>query len=1280
MIFEVTPEQIEALSDTDLRTLVGYLAEREVVSQGHSASGVTYGGHQNAKDGGIDVRVDLNASDTNGFVPRPNTGLQVKAEDMPRGAIIGEMAPGGKLRESIRKLGEAGGSYIIVSSKGSVADKSLTERRNAMAAAIASEPTAAALHLDFYDRRRLATWVNQHPGLVPWVRSRSGQPLSGWQAFGDWSSSPGALDEEYILDNGTRLIAAKANDQLGLTGADGINQLRKILDQPRGVVRLVGLSGVGKTRLVQALFDDRVGEGALEKHLVVYTDVADEPDPVPLELVSRIKHLNQRCVFVIDNCGIELHRKLATRVRDGTAPVSLISIEYDISDDEPESTDVYRLEPATKDVIEKIVRRKYPSLTIPEINTIAEFSEGNSRIALALAETAKDGTSLANLKDSDLFTRLFRQKNDPDPSLLKAAKVFSLIYSFDAETLEGDNAELPVLAALAEESVASMHGRVAELQRRMLIQRRSKWRALLPHALAHKLAKQALQDIPPEILRTTFIEAVPERLLKSFSRRLGCLHDSKEAQEIVQSWLTGAGWLARVENLNALGLVLLDNVAPVNPEATLQAIEEAAVREPAILNEGHSHYSSVVHLLRSLAYDPSLFDRAVRLIALAASAREESNNTAHAVNVYKSLFYLWLSGTHASIEQRIAFVKRTATELPESPHLVMVALDSLLECHLFSSHYGFEFGTRKRDYGLNPRLRTEVQAWFCKVFELCADLDKIPALRPRVRRMIAHQFRGLATHVRRVEPLVALAEGFAADGGWPEGWASARRAARELREDNRPDAAGQMDVLAAKLQPSSLQQRIVTYVLPEPWGMLDLADLGEIEDTEKYKVAAAQVEEMCVEIGSELAQDLDALKAHLPSLLSERTNRASIVIASVAKHADDVDAAWNVILAHAAVAAAEGIYLHSPAFFVMGLRERDEKAAEALLDHALTDQVLQRIFVTMQTYAGVDARGSERLVKAVGIPAVPTNTFLALMYGGACSNLTGEEFRKLVLAIAKREDRGIVVAVEIMHMRVFGIRSDKRTLSDADQEAGRELLRKIRLTSDMHKLASDLAQIADACLLAPRDDEVARAVCINMRESANSWGIQASDFGALVSVLGRKFPVAVLDVLLEQPGPEKGRSLFRSFRENRPCPLRSIDDEILLQWAHVKPATRFVLLSDSIGAWGPPTTVEDEEDETVPPGERLEWTPAAWRLIREAPDPVEVLNTLERRLRPSSWSGSLADTYEKRLPLLEALACESDPRISTWAQERIPQFRNEIEEIRASEAAADRQRDERFEW
>lgn len=507
MIFEVTPAHIQALNDVDLRTLIGHLAEREVVAAGHSAAAVTYGGHQLAKDGGIDVRVALASGRIKGFVPRLSTGYQAKAEDFSAAAIKSEMRPKGELRESIRDLGRSGGAYIIVSSKGSVSDSSLENRRKAMAEAIANEPDAKPIFLDFYDKRRLATWTNQHPGIIPWVRERVGQPLSGWRPFQDWSSSPENEDGQYLLDEGVRLVDPHQTGD-GLTAEEGINRLRSILSEPKGVVRLVGLSGVGKTRLVQALFDDRVGAAPLDRHLAVYTDMGDNPDPVPGELLSRLQSNGQRCIFIVDNCGIELHRNLATRLSASNL-ISLITVEYDISDDDVENTDVFMLEPASKDVIERILNLRHPTLTNPEIRTIADFSEGNFRIALALANTSRSGQSLANLRDSELFNRLFRQKNEDDPALLRGAKICSLVYSFDVETSEGDKTELPLLAALAGQSVSEFHGHVAELKRRQLVQVRARWRALLPHALAHRLANLALEDLPPGDIQT-FVEAEAE--------------------------------------------------------------------------------------------------------------------------------------------------------------------------------------------------------------------------------------------------------------------------------------------------------------------------------------------------------------------------------------------------------------------------------------------------------------------------------------------------------------------------------------------------------------------------------------------------------------------------------------------------------------------------------------------------------------------------------------------------------------------------------------------------
>ncbi len=180
-MLEITGDDIAALADDDLRALVARLCDAEMRQRGLSAAAVTWGGAQDAPDGGIDVRVELPADTLiEGFVPRAATGFQVKKPDMPPAEINAEMKPGGALRLSIQHLADKGGAYIIISSTGSTADEALTRRREAMAGAIEGIPNGDRLKVDFYDRTRVATWLRDHPGLMPWVREKAGRPIAGW--------------------------------------------------------------------------------------------------------------------------------------------------------------------------------------------------------------------------------------------------------------------------------------------------------------------------------------------------------------------------------------------------------------------------------------------------------------------------------------------------------------------------------------------------------------------------------------------------------------------------------------------------------------------------------------------------------------------------------------------------------------------------------------------------------------------------------------------------------------------------------------------------------------------------------------------------------------------------------------------------------------------------------------------------------------------------------------------------------------------------------------------
>ncbi len=78
------------------------------------------------------------------------------------------------------------GAYLIVSTKSSTADKSLKANLKAMKDALAAL-SISNVETGFYDARRVADWVNEHPAVFVWVKKVLGQPISGWKPYGAWA-------------------------------------------------------------------------------------------------------------------------------------------------------------------------------------------------------------------------------------------------------------------------------------------------------------------------------------------------------------------------------------------------------------------------------------------------------------------------------------------------------------------------------------------------------------------------------------------------------------------------------------------------------------------------------------------------------------------------------------------------------------------------------------------------------------------------------------------------------------------------------------------------------------------------------------------------------------------------------------------------------------------------------------------------------------------------------------------------------------------------------------
>ena len=859
-MFDITGQDISLLSDEELRALIGRLCEADLRRHGLSPLAVTWGGHQNATDGGIDVRVAAETTvPATSAIPRSNVGYQVKAEDMPRGKILGEMRPDDILRASIQELATLRGSYIIVSSKGSVSYTALRERKRAMKDAVVDLPNPNDLHLDFYDRDRVATWVRDHHGIATWVRERIGRPIAGWRPYEDWAGSQEGVTGEYLADNQHRIQGPHLKGD-SLPVLEGMESIRAVLSGEQGIVRLVGLSGTGKTRLAQALFDDRVGAGGLAPDLAIYTNLSDDPSPQPIAVATELVAQHRRQVLVVDNCPPDLHRRLSEVCGKAESKLSLLTIEYDVREDQPEGTDVYELQPSSDDLIEKLLLRRVEGLSQVNAASIARFASGNARVALALAKTIESGESVASLNDADLFERLFRQRHESSRSLLLSAQACSLPYSFQGEDLTpNQDSEISKLAAVVGKDIRALHTDIAELRRRDLIQKRGVWRALLPHAIANRLAAMALENIFPQDLEQLFATASP-RLLRSISRRLGYLHTSEAAQKIVHRWLADDGLLGRTENLDEDRRAMLANVAPVDPIATLDALERSIERCRAAGEQlvGEEFRT----LLLSLAFDPELFDRSVALILMLIEFEEPGRFSNQVRNSFPSLFHLYLSGTHATIPQRIAVIDGLLRSDSETRReLGFGALKAMLVTSHFSSSQNFGFGGRSRDYGWFPRCRQDVVEWYSTALALCASHDwRDEKISSRIRTILSEHLWGLWLDVQLYDGIEAICQQFHKVRFWPEGW-TAIRSIRRYREEPLPEEEdARLSELEEAMAPKSLVEQVRGQVLRSARDAYDDIDFRD------YEAQISRRESSLIELGKTMAGETETLDALMPEL------------------------------------------------------------------------------------------------------------------------------------------------------------------------------------------------------------------------------------------------------------------------------------------------------------------------------------------------------------------------------------------------------------------------------
>jgi len=298
--FEVTGHHIAELSERSFSVLLRKLLVAEAQASGLPAYGVHVAGSITTPDAGEDGRITWTGGpERTDFLPARFSQFQLKAGKItPTNAAGDVLTKSGEIKPMVREALESSGVYTMLSAHSYVA-KAIRERENQIRRAI----RGAGLDIKdeqivFRDADQIATWTSRYPAVTTWLLEQTQPGLLGpFRSWSHWAGRPEHEDLPWVED--TRLAILR-------------RQLREFVTAPRGVARIVGPSGIGKSRLtLEALgLSEEEEAGQCISDIVLYAVESEAGALAISNVVQNLADSGVRAIVVVDHCAYETHQNL----------------------------------------------------------------------------------------------------------------------------------------------------------------------------------------------------------------------------------------------------------------------------------------------------------------------------------------------------------------------------------------------------------------------------------------------------------------------------------------------------------------------------------------------------------------------------------------------------------------------------------------------------------------------------------------------------------------------------------------------------------------------------------------------------------------------------------------------------------------------------------------------------------------------------------------------------------------------------------------------------------
>lgn len=1240
-VLEVTADQIGSLDAGQLVALLRKLLLADARRAGIARRGVLVPAQINVADDGEDGSIEWSdGPESTDYLPTRRCMFQVKASNKmePEACRKEVKTKAGSLKVAVDECLAAGGTYIFFCSQ-PCNEKMIKARIEKIRQGIAevTGDTYPDGDIHFYDANRTADWVNSHAPVAVWViEQTTGVRLDHFRTWDKWALEEDLAEVEFVS-------APSLDDQ--------IEQIRSHLGEHRAVARVVGLSGLGKTRLAFEVFRPSSALGNPNQDSLAATLLYASGDVAAGDLVPQVQRIcdeGSEVVLVVDDCPSDLHTQIRKIVRRVDSRMSLLTLDYD-----PEATaneeNLIALDRCPDEVVKGILSQSCSQLSEADVSRVVGLAQGFPQVAVLLGRARlQDAPDLGALSDSDLLERMLVGRKGASE---QARDVVRACAMFDVLGIEGDFSDQMAFAAkhLCGIEGREFYGILQDFIERGVIQKRGDFIQVQPKPLAIRLASEKWRRMPPEDALAIFREHMPPGLTEALCDQLAKLDFLPQAREAAGRLCEPTGPFGRLEVLNTeSGSRCFRSIVEANPAAAMTALtRELGGRATDELREIGPGRRDLVGALEKLAFRGETFEEAVRLLLDLAVAENESwaNN---ATGEFVSKFQMHLSGTEAPPELRFGVLDEAlASGEPERERLAVEGLDRALE----TGHYSRSGGAETQ--GSGPSLKDWEPSTYGEVYDyLRGGLGRLTQIAcsdsqwsEKAKKSIASHARGLVRTgivddvARSIETIVGHAGSY-----WPEGLDGVMSALQYDGKEMPPECLERIERLRDLLMPTTIEDRLRFFISELPWGLYT-SEGGQTE--ERNRIAR--------ELATEIAEHPGVLYARLPDLLRGEQrqgypfgHRLGQVLDAPERFIDEVVLTLRGLPREEANPTLLGAFL-------AGLEESRRDLVDLTLHRIASDDADVPDLAQLTSFITIQPRDIDRLCNCVLAGRQAVRPVLVLAYGSVLRSVGAEHVERLLDALITVGGEALWIALEIGMMYAHG---DSDRFNAIDGTLRRIVLEGSLLEVPTVGQMSDhhLEQVIQRFLSRDGGDEdvaIHYARELVKRERRDTSGEWSHFWETLLPVLVKTHREAVWHIFGEALRGENAHAVEsvlggRFSTRDRGGAVAELGFDFTMDWCRANPdvGPQFVVRSLPL--------LEGESPKR--------WTPIVSAILNEFGDRDDVLLGLTLAMGTFSAWGSLVPYYEQYVEPLNVLAgSHPEANVRDWARDQLRRIEASIQ-------------------